>query len=187
MASFCHRRKQKGLTRWINGANPRVKVNNLKKLAEAPDCELETLILSTEAETYSSEKNRDLLVNELHKDSLLYNLLISSKLKLAISFIKSTFHSGMPNVIMASFYTKLGYAHVIQGQQKSAKRFFLKAQQKAFNTGNQEFLFSTGLGLAITYLFDFDFEKCPTTFDTCEQLIEHSGKEKAHFHSTKAL
>ncbi|MBE1298477.1 MAG: helix-turn-helix domain-containing protein [Alteromonadaceae bacterium] len=178
---------EKSLTRWINGATPSVKVNNLKKLAEALDCELEALILSTEAETYSSEKNRDLLVNELHNDSLLYNLLISSKLKLAISLIKSTFHSGMPNAIMASFYTKLGYAHVIQRQQKSAKKFFLKAQQKAFNTGNQELLFSTGLGLAITYLFDFDFEKCRTTLDTCEQLIEHSGKEKAHFHSTNAL
>lgn len=178
---------EKTLTRWLNGDVKRVRHSNLKKLADVLDCELSELVAVSEAEQYPSEKNRDILVNELYNDSLLYELIMSSKVRLAISLIKSTFHSMLPSAITASFYTKLGYAALIHRKQKTAKKYFDKAALKAESTDHSEVLFSVNLAFAIMYFIDCEYAKCYLYLQRCESDIEHAGQELAHYYNTLAL
>ena len=178
---------EKTLTRWINGDVTRIRVGNLKKLAEALNCEIKVLIASSEIDVYSSLKNRDVLVNELYNDSLLYELLVSSKIKLAISLIKSTLHSKLPSAILASFYIKLGYASLIHRKLKTAKKYFSKAALKAQVSNNLELTFSVDLGFAITHLFDCNYELCLDYLGRCDTNKAYAKQEKAHFYSTFSL
>ncbi|TDF41325.1 XRE family transcriptional regulator [Alteromonadaceae bacterium M269] len=178
---------EKTLTRWVNGDVTRIRVGNLKKLAQALNCDMESLVASSEADLYPSTKNRDILVNELHNDSLLYELLMSSKIRLAISLIKSTFHSKLPSAIVASFYTKLGYAALIHRKQKTAKKYFDKAFAKAKLSGNEEVTFSVNLAYAIMYFLDCDYEECKNKLLMCARKEEHAGQERAHFYNTNSL
>lgn len=178
---------EKTLTRWVNGDVTRIRTGNLKKLAAALNCETEVLIARSEVDVYSSAKNRDILVNELHNDSLLYQLLMSSKIKLAISLIKSTFHPKLPSAILASFYTKLGYASLIHRKLKAAKKHFSKASTKAQTSGNQEVIFSVNLAFAITHFLDFDFKRCLDFLMLCDANKQYAGQEKAHYYNTYSL
>jgi DNA-binding Xre family transcriptional regulator len=178
---------EKTLTRWLNGDVTRIRVSNLRKLAQALNANADLLVASSEVDLYPSRKNRDILVNELHSDSLLYELLMSSKIRLAISLIKSTFHSKLPSAIIASFYTKLGYAAIIHRKQKTAKKYIEKALVKAQLSGNEEVMFSVNLAFAIMYFLDCDYEQCRNQLILCEQKEEHAGQEKAHFYNTNSL
>jgi tetratricopeptide (TPR) repeat protein len=178
---------EKTLTRWSNGDVTRIRSANLKKLADALECQVQDLIELSEVDAYSSEKNRDVLVSELTNDSLLYQLLASSKIRLAISLIKSTFHSKLSSDIVANFLIKLGYASLILRKQKSAKKHFTKALNKAQVAGSYTQEFSAHLGVALTLYFNSDLKKCEHILDSCQDLIEYSGKELAHYYNTRAL
>jgi DNA-binding Xre family transcriptional regulator len=151
---------ERTLTRWINGDVTRVRISNLKKLAVALGCETNTLIARSETESYPSHVNRAILVNELHNDSLLYELLMSSKIKLAIALIKSTFHSRLPLSVLGDFHVKLGYASLIHRKFKSAIKQFDKAGLKARSAYDNQLIFSVNLGLAITHFFDDNYSEC---------------------------
>ena len=118
---------------------------------------------------------------------MLYELLISSKIRLAISIIKSTFHPKLPSAISANFYTKLGYAAIIHRKQKTAKKHFEKALAKAQSSSNEQVIFSVNLALSIMYFFDCDYKQCKNQLLLCEQNEEYAGQEKAHFFNTKSL
>ena len=178
---------EKTLTRWISGDVTRIRTTNLNRLADALECDRELLIASFETDLYPSEKNRDVLVNELNNDNLLYELLVSSKIKLAISLIKSTFHPTLPSAIIVNFFIKLGYASLIHRKLKTAKKYFLKALQKAQNKNNKEQQFSAHLGLALSSFFDSNFAKCLEHLKLCDNNLDSAGPEKAHFNNTNAL
>jgi len=178
---------EKTLTRWLNGDVTRIRTRNLQKLTEVLDCEMDDLIARSEIDIYPSAKNRDTLVNELHNDSLLYELLASSKIKLAISLIKSTFHSQLPSAILANFYIKLGYASLLHRKQKAAFKYFTKASVKASKANQPELIFSVNLAFAITHFFDCNYEQCLNYLAHCESNKESAGLEKAHFYSTFSL
>lgn len=178
---------EKTLTRWINGDVTRIRIRNLQKLAGILDCDMADLIATSEIDIYSSTKNRDTLINELYNDSLLYELLVGSKIKLAISLIKSTFHSQLPSAILASFYIKLGYAALLHRKQKTAFKYFSKASVKAQSAKQPELSFSINLAFAITYFFDCQYEQCLNYLSQCEATKEFAGPERAHFYSTFAL
>ena len=177
----------KTLTRWLNGDVTRIRHSNLKKLAHTLGCDVSLLIAKSEVEQFPSEKNRDILVNELYNDSLLYELIMNSKVRLAISLIKSTFHSMLPSAITASFYTKLGYAALIHRKQKTAKKYFQKAYTKAINSEQAEVVFSVNLAHAILYFIDCEYDKCLSYLMRCQDTISHAGQELAHFYNTFAL
>jgi DNA-binding Xre family transcriptional regulator len=178
---------EKTLTRWLNGTVTRIRAHNLQKLAEALDCAPNELIEASEINEYSSESNRAVLVTELSTDNLLYQLIASSKIKLAISLIKSTFHPQLPTNIISNFQIKLGYAALILRKQKSAKKYFSKALNKSNSTNHREHFFSASLALAMTHFFDSQFEKCYWYLNECETMIEFANKELAHFYNTYAL
>lgn len=178
---------EKTLTRWLNGDVTRIRVANLKKLAEALNCQMDSLVAVSEVDSYPSTKNRDILVNELYNDSLLYQLLMNSKIRLAISLIKSTFHSKLPGAIVASFYTKLGYAALFNRKQKTARKYFDRAMARAQSSGSEEETFSVNLALAILHFLDSNFEQCLYNLTCCEERKEHACQEKAHFYNTYAL
>lgn len=178
---------EKTLSRWVNGDVTRIRNNNLNKLAGALGCERAQLVAKSEIDLYPSPKNRSVLANELNNDSLLNELLVSSKIKLAISLIKSTFHSTLPNAIMSNFYTKLGYASLIQRKQKAAKKYFDKGLSKAKSVNSNQLIFSAHLGLAITLFFDCEYKKCLGYLARCESNLEFAGQEKAHFYNTFSL
>jgi tetratricopeptide (TPR) repeat protein len=178
---------ERTLTRWINGDVTRVRISNLKKLAVALGCETNTLIARSETESYPSHVNRAILVNELHNDSLLYELLMSSKIKLAIALIKSTFHSRLPLSVLGDFHVKLGYASLIHRKFKSAIKQFDKAGLKARSAYDNQLIFSVNLGLAITHFFDDNYSECQSFLNLCEATLSFSGHEKAHFYCTSAL
>lgn len=178
---------EKTLTRWINGDVTRVRQGNLRKLAQALNCDVKTLIASSETEQYPSEKSRAVLVNELYTDSLLYELIIGNKVKLAIALIKSTFHSMLPSAIAASFYTKLGYAALIHRKHKTAKKHFNKAAAKSNIALLPEVQFSVNLAFAILYFMECDYCRCLEYLERCDGLKAHAGQELAHFYNTYAL
>lgn len=178
---------EKTLSRWVNGSVTRIRVANLRKLANVLECDINTLIATSEVDVYSSESNRDILVNELFNDSLLYELIVGSKVRLAISLIKSTFHSKLPSAIIASFYTKLGYAAIIQRKQKTARGYLDKALNKARASDNREVIFSVNLAFAILHFLDCDYAKCEQRLADCRDWFDYAGQEEAHYFNTYAL
>ncbi|AQQ00786.1 transcriptional regulator [Pseudoalteromonas aliena] len=178
---------EKTLTRWLNGSVSRIRLSNLTKLAHALSCTKEDLIARSEIDIYPSEENRDILVNELHNDGLLYELMMSSKIKLAISLIKSTFHSTLPRAIIANFYIKLGYASLIHRQYKNALQYFEKGFNKATKADDLSLVFSANLGCAITLFFSCEFKKSQYYLAICSNSLQYANQEKAHYYSTYSL
>ena len=178
---------EKNLTRWLNGSVTRIRLSNLNKLASALNCEKGSLIARSEVDIYPSEENRDILVNELHNDGLLYELMISNKIKLAISLIKSTFHSALPSAIVANFYIKLGYAALIHRQYEKALQYFDKGLNKAIKVNDLPLVFSANLGTAITLVFSCEFKRSHHYLVICNATLQHANQEKAHYYSTNAL
>lgn len=178
---------EKTLSRWVSGNVTRIRSSNLNKLALALDCSREDLIAEPDVDDYPSDKDRNVLINELNNDGLLYQLLVSSKIKLVISLIKSTFHSSLPSGVIANFYIKLGYAALIHRKFRTAKKYISKGLTKAELTNDKQLIFSAKLGLAITYFFECDYQKCQYYLMECEQNIQCSGQEKAHFFNTFAM
>ncbi len=178
---------EKTLSRWVSGDVTRIRSSNLNKLAIALDCSREVLIAEPDKDDFPTDKNRNVLVNELNNDGLLYQLLVSSKIKLAISLIKSTFHSSLPSGVIANFYIKLGYASLIHRKFRTAKKYITKGLTKAEVTNDNRLIFSANLGLAITYFFECDYHKCQNYLIKCEQNMQYSGQEKAHLFNTFAM
>ncbi|GEA10838.1 helix-turn-helix transcriptional regulator [Alteromonas sp. KUL49] len=178
---------EKTLSRWLSGEVERIRTSNLTKLSHALCCDVDELIAISVEESYSNDKNRDVLVNELYNDSLLYELLMEGKTKLAISLIKSTFHARLPSAIVASFYVKLGYACVIQSKLRSAKQYFTKALARAEKSNSDELRFSAYLAFAVNSLMESRYKECLSYLQLCDELSAHAASEEAHFHSTYAL
>lgn len=178
---------EKTLTRWLNGDVTRIRINNLSKLASALRCSKEDLIASSETDAYPSEKNRDVLINELSSDGFLYELMMSSKINLTVSLIKSTFHPRLPSAIVANFYIKLGYASLIHRKYKKAIQYLTKGLDKATGVDDRTLMFSANLGLAITLFCHSELIKAHTYLALCKKTIQYAGQEKAHFYSTCAL
>ncbi|WP_053980727.1 helix-turn-helix domain-containing protein [Marinagarivorans algicola] len=178
---------EKTLTRWLKGDVIRIRIHNLNKLALALKCPKEDLIATSETDAYPSEKNRDLLIDELSSDGFLYELMMSSKINLTVSLIKSTFHPRLPSAIMADFYIKLGYASLIHRQYKKAIHYLTKGLNKATSVADHTLMFSANLGLAITWFFHSELTKAHVHLTLCKKTIEYAGQEKAHFYSTFAL
>lgn len=178
---------EKTLSRWVSGDVTRIRRSNLNKLADALGCDRATLIAFSEVDLYPTSKNRDVLVNELNNDSLLYELLAGSKIKLAVSLIKSACHSALPSGIISNFYIKLGYASLLHRESIKAKKYFVKGLDNAKSANNESLVFSANLGLATTFFFECKYKKCREYLSLCEGGLDFSEKEKAHFYNTFSL
>lgn len=178
---------EKTLTRWVNGDVKRIRFSNLVNLAQALNCSKEELIATSEFDVISTDKDRALLARELTNDSLLYELLIGNKLKLAISLMKSTLHSALPSQIIVSFLVKLGYAVLLRRNYSSARKYFEKARLLAVRKGQLGAQFSATVALALNDFFEAKFERCNKHLLWCEEHYDFAQEDRPQFYNTRAM